>query len=75
MIEMLDVAICDDDIQITGELEMLIQKIAKHNNVDVEIEVFWDGKSLVEEIRKGFCFDIIYLDIEMNNEDGISAAR
>lgn len=75
MIEMLNVAICDDDIRITGELEMLIQKIAKHNFVDVEIEVFWDGKSLVEEIRKGFCFDIIYLDIEMDREDGISAAR
>ena len=54
---MLNVAICDDDIQ------------------DVEIEVFWNGENLVESIEKGDFFDIIFLDIEMEREDGISAAK
>lgn len=72
---MLSVAICDDDIQTTGEVESLIRKIAKQNFVDVETEVFWNGESLVDTIINESHFDIIYLDIEMDKEDGISAAK
>lgn len=72
---MLNVAICDDDIHTTGEMDTLISKVAKQIFVDVEIEVFWNGESLVESIENGDCFDIIFLDIEMEREDGISAAK
>ena len=41
---MLNIAICDDDIQITGKIEGLLQDISKRNFVDTEIEVFWNGK-------------------------------
>lgn len=47
---MLNIAICDDDIQITGKIERLLQDIAKRNFVDTEIEVFWNGKSLADAI-------------------------
>lgn len=67
--------ICDDDIQTTGQIERLIQKIAKRNFVDTDIEVFWNGESLVNTVAAGDSFDIIYLDIEMDKEDGISAAK
>ena len=72
---MLNIAICDDDIQITGKIERLLQDIAKRNFVDTEIEVFWNGKSLADAIAAGERYDVIYLDIEMDKEDGISAAR
>lgn len=72
---MLNIAICDDDIQTTGKAEGLIQRIAKLNFVNIETEVFWSGESLVESVIKGSKFDIIYLDIEMDKEDGISAAK
>ena len=72
---MLYIAICDDDIQTTGEMELLVQKIAKRHLVDVEIEVFCDSKGLVDAVKGGSPFDIIYLDIEMEKEDGISAAK
>ena len=72
---MLNIAICDDDIQTTGQIERLIQKIAKRNFVDTDIEVFWNGESLVNTVAAGDSFDIIYLDIEMDKEDGISAAK
>ena len=68
---MLNIAICDDDIQITGKIERL-QDIAKRNFVDTEIEVFWNGKSLADAIAAGERYDVIYLDIEMDKEDGIS---
>ena len=72
---MLNIAICDDDIQTTGRMDMLLQEIAKRNFMDVEIEVFWNGKSLADAVAKGTYFDMIYLDIEMDKEDGISAAK
>ena len=72
---MLSIAICDDDIQLTGSMERLVEKIAKRNFVDTDIEVFWDGKSLADAVIAGNRFDIIYLDIEMSGEDGISAAK
>lgn len=72
---MLSIAICDDDIQTTGKMEMQIQKMAKQNFVDTDIEVFWNGKSLVDAVVAGDGFDIIYLDIEMDKEDGISVAK
>lgn len=75
VIKMLSIAICDDDIQLTGNLERLVEKIAKQNFVDIDIEVFWDGKSLADAVIAGDRFDIIYLDIEMSGENGISAAK
>ncbi|MBM6803729.1 response regulator transcription factor, partial [Mediterraneibacter glycyrrhizinilyticus] len=65
----------DDDIPLTGNMERLVEKIAKQNFVDTDIEVFWDGKSLADAVIAGNRFDIIYLDIEMNREDGITAAK
>lgn len=72
---MLNIAICDDDIPTTGRMELLIQQIAKRNFVDAEIEVFWNGESLADAVKTGNCFDMIYLDIEMGPEDGISTAK
>ena len=43
--------------------------------MDVEIEVFWNGESLADAVAQGTYFDMIYLDIEMDKEDGISAAK
>lgn len=60
---MLNIAICDDDIQTTGRMDMLLQEIAKRNFMDVEIEVFWNGESLADAVAQGTYFDMIYLDI------------
>ena len=50
---MLNIAICDDDIQTTGRMDMLLQEIAKRNFMDVEIEVFWNGESLADAVAQG----------------------
>ena len=36
---------------------------------------FFDGSTIVESIRQGACYDLIYLDIEMPMVNGISAAE
>lgn len=72
---MLQIAICDDDLKFTGELETLVLQESRNMGIRVEAEVFSDGKSLVENIRAGNRYSLIFIDIEMEQVDGISAAR
>src|SRR5699024_11854032 len=72
---MINVAICDDNIETTGKMDSILCNIAKKNFIPAETEVFWDGKHLVDAVETGIRFDIIFLDIEMEKEDGITAAR
>lgn len=72
---MINVAICDDNIETTGKMDSILCNIAKKNFIPTETEVFWDGKHLVDAVETGIRFDIIFLDIEMEKEDGITAAR
>lgn len=72
---MIKVAICDDDIAITGRIESMLSDIAKKQFIQLDTEVFWKGGHLVEAVESGACYDIIFLDIEMGQEDGITVAR
>ena len=72
---MINIAICDDNIAITGKLDTMLHGIAKKYFIGAETEVFWNGKRLADSVEKGACFDIIFLDIEMEDEDGITVAR
>ena len=72
---MLKIAICDDDIAVTGKIEGMLCKIAKKSFIPTETEVFWDGKHLVDAVECGNQYDIIFLDIEMEKENGITAAQ
>ena len=40
-----------------------------------EICIYFDGYTLLESMRQGNCFDIIFMDIEMKQIDGIRAAK
>ena len=59
---MINVAICDDDISVAGRIERMLQNIAKRNFIDIDTEVFWNGKQLVELVEDRTYFDIIFLD-------------
>lgn len=72
---MINVAICDDDVATTGILESMIRMICKDNFISVDTDVFWNGKKLVESVKNNKYYDIIFLDIEMQGEDGITVAR
>lgn len=72
---MLEIAICDDDVIFTGKTEDLLEKLGQRYKIQLDIEVFWDGQELVETIKSGKRFDIIYLDIEMKKMNGLDAAN
>ena len=72
---MINVAICDDVVSTTGKIETMLQNIAKRNFMPVDTDVFWKGEHLVDSVEMGNSFDIIFLDIEMGQEDDITVAR
>lgn len=72
---MINIAICDDDISITLEIENNLKRIGKEKGISLSIEVFGDGKDLVDEIYGGENYDIIYLDIEMKKLNGLDTAK
>lgn len=72
---MINIAICDDDKAFTGIVEQLLRRIAAERGLDINCEVFFDGSAIVKAVTKHqMCFDLIYLDIEMKDMDGIRAA-
>lgn len=72
---MLDIAICDDDNRFAGGLEETLCRMGKNYGLKFEIDVYQDGSSLVKEIKSGRRYDIICLDIQMQEMDGVEAAR
>ena len=73
--KMLKIAICDDDLKFAGWLETLVIETSRELDIRVETEVFTDGKTLVEHIQSGDRYGLIFFDIEMEQMNGISAAR
>ena len=69
------IAICDDDISFTSKLEEIIKQESVNYGKKPEIDVFFDGETLVKSIEDGQSYSMIFLDIEMKRMNGITAAR
>ena len=69
------IAICDDDMAVTGVMDGMLQKIEKEEKIEMEVDVFFGGAGLWEQIHQTGSYDLIYLDIEMKDMDGITVAR
>ena len=72
---MLRIAICDDDLGFTGSLETLVLEESESMGIRVDTDVFSDGNTLLKSIQSGEHYGLIFIDIEMEQVDGISAAR
>lgn len=72
---MLKIAICDDDVVLTSKLEELLEKISLKNGIKADIDIYFDGYGILNSIKRGEYYDIIYMDIEMKTLDGIEAAK
>ncbi|MBQ2099546.1 MAG: response regulator transcription factor [Lachnospiraceae bacterium] len=66
------VAVCDDEEKFRVQIRDLIEKI--YNSLDVIVDDFSDGKKLLERFDAN-PYDVIFLDIEMPEMDGITLAK
>lgn len=64
----LQIAICDDEEYVLDELEQILFKVLKKEQVLGKIFKFSSGRSLLKEIKK---IQVVFLDIEMPDLDGI----
>ncbi|MBQ7147916.1 MAG: response regulator transcription factor [Pseudobutyrivibrio sp.] len=68
-------AICEDERDIASYIEKtLASEFAKHN-IQVEFDIFYNGNKLLEMIDEHYHFDLVFMDIEMPEIDGISICR
>lgn len=72
---MLEIAICDGETLETSNIEKMLEDLATKVATKINIDVFYDGSTLVDYINRGKRYDLIYLDIEMEKQNGVDAAR
>lgn len=72
----LQLALCDDDNLFSEHLEKLVVEWARREGEKINIKKYNDGSKLLDYIcMEGIQFDIILLDMQMKNMNGISTAQ
>lgn len=69
------IGICDDDKELCSGLEEQIYHIAEELSVRADIEVWYSGESILNDLGNGTQLDLIFLDIELFQKDGISVGK
>lgn len=72
---MLRIAIVDDNTAICSFIEDILTKSREKYNIGVEIEPYLSGEDFIEALNSRQVFDLIFLDIELNELSGIDVAR
>lgn len=57
--------ICDDEISTCGEMEQVLREFAFENSIKLETEVFYDGNTLMQYLKRETVPAILFLDIEL----------
>ncbi len=72
---MLQIAVCDDNIDELSNMVQLIDQYRASKNLNCEYAVFPNGFELISTLEKGKIFDIYCLDIIMPGFTGIDVAK
>ena len=70
---MLRVAIAEDNSKDRERLQSFLKQYETEKNTQIEIAEYTDGSKLLEQYRP--CYDVIFLDVEMPEMDGMKAAE
>ena len=69
---MINIAICDDEQVILNSIEKLVTDFFHSQNIEIKIFLFSSGEEL---LGSGKDIDILFLDIQMKQLNGIETAR
>lgn len=72
---MLEIAICDDNIDELSNMVQFINQYRASKHLDCEYAIFQNGFDLISALEKGKQFDIYCLDIIMPGFSGIDVAK
>ena len=72
---MFHAAICEDEKDIATYIEKTLAAEFGQHNISVEFDIFNNGNKLLEMIDEHYHFDMVFMDIEMPEIDGISICK
>lgn len=72
---MLRIAICDDEETFCAHMESMILEYGAKNSLELDVEVFYSGAELCEFMQSEHEFDLIFLDIEMTQINGVEVGK
>ena len=72
---MIRIAICDDDVSFGKYLQNTVENCLEEHCIQHKIFVFHDSMNLYDNIKMGEKFELMLLDIEMPNLDGLQLIR
>lgn len=71
---MFRIGVCDDEAYFRQDLEKRLEAYFKEKPFEPEIHIFEKGQALLDEAEKS-PFDLVFLDIEMPDMDGIALGK
>lgn len=72
---MFRIAVCDDNFSVCSEIENIIIHFFETEKVQYEIDSFQTGEELIRELEHQAKYDLIYLDIELEQINGVGVGR
>ena len=72
---MLRIAICDDELFFLEKIQKLLEEYLEKRELPYELHSFLSGEAFLEQCENNVKFDIVFLDISMEEIDGIQTAK
>lgn len=73
---MLKIVICDDDQEFLKDISNKIHKISISNNLNVNIDTYLNGKSMLFDLEECIeSIDILFIDVLMGDMTGIDVSK
>lgn len=69
------IGICDDDLIFCGQIEQYLFDCCPNFNMQMEIIIFVQGTELLSNIAAEGPFDLLFLDIELLDIDGVNIGK
>ena len=73
--EKLKIAICDDDMPLVSDIENIVRRYAIKRSLLIDVDVYYSGQRIIKDLKQNTYFDILFLDIEMDETDGVTVGR
>ena len=70
----LNIAVCDDNLEDLREIVALTGEILREASIEYHISEYSDGYALLEDIENGARYQLLLLDVLLEELDGISLA-
>ncbi|MDE5907683.1 MAG: LytTR family DNA-binding domain-containing protein [Lachnospiraceae bacterium] len=71
---MLQIAICDDEQFYREKIQRLLENYLKEHELSYEIRLFLSGEEFLSKSKNSVKYDIVFMDINMEELDGIQTA-